>query len=140
MKSTLMKATFGLLAMSTVGFAATGAQADWGRGSPVYGYGGHAYQQSQMFSQLVDARQDRQVERIRAGLRSGTLTRFEFNALMWEQHNIRAMEQHFRADGLIDAREFKRLDRALDIAGNNIKLEKHDREGRYAYNHQRWHD
>jgi hypothetical protein len=52
---------------------------------------------------------------------------------MQEQHEIRAMEHHFAADGLIDAREFQRLDRALDIASRNIKLEKHDRQDRYAY-------
>jgi hypothetical protein len=44
------------------------------------------------------------------------------------------MEQHFRADGFIDPREFQRLDRALDIASQNIRAEKHDRQARVAYN------
>jgi uncharacterized membrane protein YebE (DUF533 family) len=73
------------------------------------------------------------MERIQAGMHSGNLTRFEFRELMHEQREIRAMDHYFRADGVIDAREFQRLDRALDIASHNIKQEKHDRQARYAY-------
>lgn len=140
MKNNLIKSTLGVLAMSALGLVATGAQADWNRGDHGYGYGygGHVFKQSQFFSQQVNERQDRQMERIEAGMRSGALTRFEFHALMQEQHHIRAMEQHFRADGMIDAREFQRLDYALDAASRNIKLEKHDHQERYAYNHTPW--
>ncbi len=132
MKSTLKK-TLGVLAISSLGLAATGAQADWDRG---YGYqhGGHAFRQSQLFGEQINARQDRQMERIHAGMRSGNLTRFEFRELMHEQQEIRAMERYFYADGVIDAHEFQRLDRALDIASRNIKLENHDRQARNAYN------
>lgn len=131
MKSTLKK-TLGVLAISALGLVATGAQADWDRG---YGYqhDGHTFRQSQMFGERINARQDQQMERIQAGMHSGNLTRFEFRDLMREQQEIRAMERHFRADGVIDAHEFQRLDRALDIASRNIKLEKHDRQARYAY-------
>ena len=128
MKSTLMKSTLGMLAL---GLAAAGAQASWERG----GYGHHeAYpQQSRAYSQQINVRQDRQAERIQAARRAGQLTRFEFRELMQEQHKIRTMEQHFRADGRIDAREFQRLDRALDIANQNIRTETHDRQARSAY-------
>jgi len=120
MKSNLMKKTFGILALSMMGLAATGAQAAWDHGQ------GHkqAYQQTKAYSQQINARHDRQMQRIRAGKRAGKLTRAEFRALMQQQHTIRAMERHFRADGMIDAREFKRLDRALDIASRNIRAEK----------------
>lgn len=138
MKSNVMKNTLGILALSTLGLAATGAQADWDRGNYGYGYGGHAYKQSQMFGQQIHARQGQQMERIEAGMRSGTLTRFEFHALMQEQNDIRAMEQYFRADGMIDAHEFQRMNRALDVASLNIKLEKHDRQERFAYNPLPW--
>ena len=139
MKSNLMKKTLGVLALASLGLMTTGAQADWDRGGPGYGYGhtghgGQAYQQSLMFGQQIDARQNRQMERIQAGMRSGSLTRHEFRDLMHEQREIRAMEHHFRADGFIDAREFQRLDRALDIASQNIRAEKHDRQERYADN------
>jgi len=135
MKSTL-KNTFAFVALGSLALMATGAQADWNRDG--YGQGDHAFQQSNMFSQQVNARQQRQVERIQAGMRAGSLTRFEYGDLMREQRDIRAMEQRFRADGFIDARESQRLDHALDIASQNIRAEKHDRQARYAYQPSPW--
>lgn len=101
-----------------------------------HAHGGYDYQQSQRFSQQINERQHRQMDHIQAGKRSGSLTRYEFRELMREQHQIRAMEQHFLSDGFIDAREFQHLDRALDMASHNIRDEKHDRQARYAYDHQ----
>lgn len=138
MKSNLMKKTLGVLALGALGLMATGAQADWDRGGYGHGQSGHVYQQSRMFSQQIDARQDRQMERIQAGEREGNLRRAEFRELMREQREIRAMEHYFRADGVIDAREFKRLDHALDIASRNIQAEKQDdRQARNAYDPNR---
>lgn len=129
MTSNLMKKTLGVLIVGTLGLMATGAQAAWDRG-------GHdhrqAYQQTRAFSQHINARQDRQIERIETGKRAGKLTRTEYRRLMHEQHEIRAMERHFRADGMIDAREFRRIDRALDLASRSIRAEKHDRQMRHA--------
>ena len=141
MNSNLMKKTFGILALGALGLMATAAHADWDgtqasrdRDGYGQGHGGHAYQQSQMFGQLINARQDRQMERIQAGRREGNLRRAEFRELMHEQREIRAMENYFSADGVIDAREFRRLDHALDIASRNIQAEKHDdRQARNAY-------
>jgi uncharacterized membrane protein YebE (DUF533 family) len=138
MKSNLMKKTFGVLALGALGLMTTGAQAGWNgeqagwdRG---HGHNGHAYQQSRMFSQQINARQDRQMERIQTGKREGNLRRAEFRELMYEQREIRAMERYFSADGVIDAREFKRLDHALDIASRNIRADKQDdRQARNAY-------
>ena len=97
-----------------------------------------AYQQSQQFSQRVNARQSRQMNRIQAGKRSGSLTRYEYRELMHEQRHIRTMEQNFLADGIIDRREFQRLDRALDRASNSLS-EKHDQQARNYYgNTARW--
>ena len=129
MKSNLMKKTFGILALSIMGLAATGAQAAWDRGGQ-----GHkqAYQQTKAYSQQINARQDRQMQRIRAAKREGNLTHRGFRALMQEQHDIRAMDQRFRADGVIDAREFKRIDRALDSAHRNIQATNHARHS-YGY-------
>ncbi len=132
MKNTLMKNTLAVLALGTLGLMASAAQADWNRDG--HGYGDRTIQQGRHFAQQVNARQQQQMDRIHAGLRTGSLTRHEFNALMHEQHGIRVMEQRFRADGYIDPREFQRLDRALDIASQNIRAEKHDRQARVAYN------
>ena len=132
MKSTLMKTTLGVMMLGTLALAATGAQADWNRDG--YGHTGRADQQSRMYGQQIDARQDRQMERIRAGMHGGRLTRVEFRELMHEQHRIRAMERHFHADGAIDARKFRRLDHAQDVASRHIRAEKQDRQERYADN------
>jgi hypothetical protein len=125
MKTTLMKAGLGMLAL---GLMTGGAQADWNRG-------GHAYTQARHQSQQINARQDRQAERIRTAMRTGQLTRPELRALMNEQHEIRAMERRFRADGIIGPHEYRRLDRALDSASRHIRAEAHDRQARSAYRH-----
>lgn len=132
MKSTLINRTLGLVAL---GLVATGAQAGWDHHERAYDR--HAAQQSRMFSQEINAHQNRQMERIEAGRQNGMLTRGEYRRLMQEQHEIRAMERHFRADGLIDGREFHRLERALDVANRNIRDEKHDRQARNAYGEPR---
>ncbi|OJW42236.1 MAG: hypothetical protein BGO60_13790 [Thiobacillus sp. 65-1059] len=129
MKNTLMKTALGILAL---GLTATGAQAGW-----THGRDGnrHADQQTRAYSQQIDTRQQRQMERIESGLHGGLLSRAEFRELTHEQHAIRAMERRFRADGVIDAREFRRLSHALDLASHNIKTAKHDRQVRYAHGH-----
>ena len=140
MKSKLNKTLIAMLTFGALGLTASGAQAGWDHHGYRPGHAFQAYKQSQLFEQQINARQSRQMERIQAGMRQGELTRFEFRRLMQEQHEIRAMEHHFASDGLIDAREFQRLDRALDIASRNIKLEKHDRQDRYAGHRAPWHN
>lgn len=139
MKSTSFKTTLSILTLGVMGLAAGGAQAGWGDDR---GFNhGPAFQQSRMFSQQINERQERQMERIQAGFRGGKLTMPEFRELMREQNEIRDMERHFSADGRIDAREYARLDRALDIASSNIKDENQDRQTRYGYNDNRpWHN
>ena len=145
MKTNLMKKALATLAFASLGLMATGAQADGSREGNGYGAqssynnhdrnSGHVFQQSRIFSQQINARQVRQMERIKDGMHSGALTRGEFRELMQEQHEIRAMEQRFQADGIIDVREFQRLDHALDLASRNILDEKHDRQARNVYGH-----
>jgi hypothetical protein len=133
MKSTLMKSVLGLLTLGSLGLT-TGALASWN-------YGGHdvfAFRQSQLFSQEIDTRQDRQMDRIHAGRHEGRLTRAEFLHLMNEQDNIGTLERHFRAGGIIDAYEFRRLDHALDMAGRTIWAERHDAQERHAYHAAPW--
>ncbi len=136
MKSTLMKTTLGLLALGSLSLTAPGALAGWSHGDNDH----HALRQSHQFSRQIDARQDRQMDRIRTGMQEGRLTRYEFRELMHEQHQIRAMERHFRADGIIDPREYSRLDHALDQASRSIRMEKHDHQARHAYNGSYWHN
>lgn len=136
MKTTLKQFSLAMLTFGSLGLAATSAHADWGHGSNDYGYGPRhddgLFRQSQAFGQQVAMRQARQRDRIRIGMQEGSLTRHEFRKLMEEQREIHEMERHFRADGILDVREFRRLDHALDVASRNIRMEKHDRQARYA--------
>jgi uncharacterized membrane protein YebE (DUF533 family) len=134
MKNNLKKIALGALAFASLGLTATSALADRDRHERAnFGHGDRGVQQSQQFSQQINARQSQQMDRIQAGMRSGNLTRAEFRELMHKQRDIRAMEQNFRADGFIDAREFHRLNRALDVASSSIREERHDPQTRYAY-------
>lgn len=131
MKTTPIKTRLGMLILGGLSLMTTAAQANWDRnGHPQVRY---AYQQSQAYSQQINTRQARQMDRIEAGKHNGSLTRHEVRDLIREQHEIQGMERHFRADGIIDAREFKRLDHALNQADRNIRAERHDRQARYAY-------
>ena len=134
MNISLMKKTFGILAISLCGLTATTVQADWGRD----GYANSRASQTKAYGQQINARQDRQMQRIEAGKRTGRLTRAEFRVLMQEQRDIRRMERHVRADGRIGRREFQRVDRALDIANRNIRAEQHDRQARKHARQQTW--
>ncbi len=98
----------------------------------------HGYDRGHdQFSSFVDVRQDRQREWIRKGVRSGELTPWEARELMREQHEIAALEQRFLADGYLDRHERQRLDKELDEAGRNIRIEKHDDDDRGDYRQPR---
>lgn len=127
MTRTLTLAPFAVLALSLL---TVSAHADWDRGTP---HAARAYPQHLAYSQQIDARQARQVERIRFGVQTGQLTRREFRKLMREQDRIQAMEHHFRADGRLDARETARLDQALDQARRHIRVQMHDQQARTFY-------
>lgn len=74
----------------------------------------------------IDARQWRQQERIVEGVRSGQLTEREAARLWAQQREIRGLERAFRADGWLDWRERRILERELDRASFDIRREKHD--------------
>jgi len=65
MKTTLITTRLGMLMLGGLSLVATAAQADWDR----YGHPQvrHACQQSQAYSQQINARQMRQMDRIEAG-------------------------------------------------------------------------
>jgi hypothetical protein len=141
MKSTTFKHTLSVLALGLMGLAAGGVQAGWDHDHDHDYRHGQDFQQSQSFGQAINARQDKQMQRIQAGFRNGALTQYEYRELMGQQANIREMERRFRFDnGRIDAWEFKRLDRALDAAGHNIRDEKTDRQARNSYNYHPWYN
>ena len=145
MKKSVTNTTLGLIALATMSFAASHAQANHDspqRFDTPYGqtwqeredYGPrHGQRANQHRLAEINARQAQQQDRIQQGLQNGALTRREFRALMSEQHGIRSMERDFMADGFLSPFEFKRLDRALDMAGRNIRMEKHDYDTRTSH-------
>ncbi|MEQ1592008.1 MAG: hypothetical protein ABL892_06410 [Thiobacillaceae bacterium] len=141
MKNTILKSTLGLIALTTLGFAAPGAQADgWQNGdnrNPGYNQPDDRRQLNPMhdlregfrFSRMVNDRQDQQMDRILAGVQADRLNKNEFIQLMQEQKTIRAMERSFMVDRFMNEAEFQRLNQALDVADGNIRManQNHDR-------------
>ena len=78
----------------------------------------------------VDLRQQKQMERIRDGLASGQISRFEARDLLREQKEIERAQRHYLADGRLSRDEWISLDRMLDASAKNIRAEKHDRNWR----------
>ena len=76
----------------------------------------------------VDARQERQQQRIDQGVASGELNQREANRLERQQDRIQGMEEKAKADGVVTKQERKQLNRAQNRASRNIAREKHDRQ------------
>lgn len=85
----------------------------------------------------VDARQDRQAQRIQQGIRSGALSPYEAARLRAEQARIARMESYARRDGHLSHYERARIAAAQDRASRSIYAEKHDGDRRHAP--RRWH-
>lgn len=145
MKKSVVNTTLGLIALATMSFAASHAQASHDtsqRFDAPYGIqnwqerGGYHPRHFQHDNQRlaeINARQARQQDRIRQGMHDGALTRREFRMLISEQHHIRSMKRDFMADGYLSPFEFRKLDQALHVAGRNIRMEKHDYDTRTSH-------
>jgi hypothetical protein len=79
---------------------------------------------------LVNARQERQTDRMVQGVASGELTRQEATELTQERRDIRQLESSYKADGVLTEAERKDLHQQLDRAGEEIREEKHDGQQR----------
>jgi hypothetical protein len=79
----------------------------------------------------VNARQRHQRSRIREGVQSGELTRWEAARLSAQQRWIRYEEMRYRRnDGRLGPWERADLRRDLDRASRHIARQKHDRQDR----------
>ncbi len=76
----------------------------------------------------VDARQERQQERIQQGTASGELNQREAARLEKEQGRIAAHEEKAKADGVVTKEERRKLNREQNRASRHIAKEKHDRQ------------
>jgi hypothetical protein len=79
----------------------------------------------------IDDRQARQMQRIEQGLRSGQLTRSEYNRLMEQQREIARLERVLERDGHLSYSDRLRLTMLQNEAGRSIFWEKHDAETQY---------
>jgi hypothetical protein len=76
----------------------------------------------------VDARQERQQQRIDQGVASGELNQREAARLNRQQDRIEKMEERAKADGVVTKGERRALHNAQDRASRNIARQKHDRQ------------
>ena len=80
----------------------------------------------------INARQREQQQRIRAGIRSGELTRVEAARLEAEEARIRLAEARARhSGGVFTPRERARIQRELNHASRDIHQQAHDPQNRY---------
>lgn len=89
--------------------------------------GSGAYAQSMS---TIDAREAQQQQRIRDGIRDGSLTRSEANRLQQGEQRIERYEQRARADGIVTPAERRRLDSMLDRESRAIHNERTDGQRR----------
>lgn len=89
--------------------------------------GSGAYAQSMS---TIDAREAQQQQRIRDGIRDGSLTRSEANRLQQGEQRIERYEQRARADGVVTPAERRRLDGMLDRESRAIHNERTDGQRR----------
>ena len=76
----------------------------------------------------IDARKERQQQRIDQGVASGELNQREAARLEREQGRIAAHEEKAKADGVVTKEERRELNREQNRASRHIAKEKHDRQ------------
>ena len=72
-------------------------------------------------AQIVNDRQDQQIDRIVEGVKSGRIGRDPFVALMQNQKRLREMERSYLSDGFWARDEYEAMVRALDDEDRNIR-------------------
>jgi hypothetical protein len=90
----------------------------------------------------IDREQAEQARDINRGIRNGSLTQREADALRAEQARIAEMERRAKADGVVTGEERQRIRSAQRAADAHISEETHDREraggGRGHYGWRPW--
>ena len=79
----------------------------------------------------IDARQERRIDRIRAGRQAGEINNQELRRLHQAERQIRREEQRFRRSGdELTRREFGKIQRDLNQANRAIRRSTHNRRHR----------
>jgi type II secretory pathway pseudopilin PulG len=74
----------------------------------------------------IQAREQRQQQRIQQGIQSGQLTRGEANRLEAQQGRIQATDDRMQANGNLTGKERAKLTRMQNRASRNIYRKKHN--------------
>lgn len=74
----------------------------------------------------IDARQERQAERIDKGVESGQLNQREAARMEKGQARVQKMEDRATADGKVTKGEKRRIEHAQDVQSARIARQKHD--------------
>lgn len=82
---------------------------------------------NQRAAQVINDRQDAQLDRIVEGVNTNRITKDQFTTLMTQQKNIRNQERSFSADGFLSREEYQQLTLALDAADQTIRQNLRDR-------------
>ena len=144
MKKSVVNTTLGLIALATMSFAASHAQAKHDqpqRFDPPYGhhweddddYRPRHNQHDDHRIAEINARQARQQHRIQQGARSGRITRSEYRSLMSEQQYFARVKRDFMSDGFLTPSEFRQLENGLNTAARNIRSQMRDEETRFSH-------
>lgn len=76
----------------------------------------------------IDARQEKQEQRIQQGVKSGALNQKEAARLEKGQARVQKMETKAVADGKVTAKERARIEKAQNRESRRIFREKHDKQ------------
>ena len=90
----------------------------------------HGWENRAMRDPGVNSSQYNQHDRIRGGMRDGSLTRQETKDLRGEQKSIRVEERQYKSDGVLTRDERQDLRQDQHLASQHIYQEKHDTEQR----------
>ncbi len=87
---------------------------------------GTALAQGTQSTPRIDARQERQAERIDKGVESGQLNQREAARMEKGQARVQKMEDRATADGKVTKAEKRRVEHAQDVQSGRIARQKHD--------------
>lgn len=82
--------------------------------------------QSERRGAVVDKRQNMQQARMNHGMRNGSLTSAEQVRLKQQQDRVMKTEKRANADGQINKKEFRRIERQQNRANRSIYRAKHN--------------
>lgn len=144
MKKSAVNTTLGLIALATMSFAASHAQAKHDQPQRFDTPYGHTWEERDDYRPRhsqhddhriaeINARQTKQQHRIQQGVRNGNLTRSEYRSLMSEQQYFETVRRDFISDGFLTPSEFRQLENGLDAAARNIRSQMRDDETRFSH-------